>query len=63
MLQIIGKDEIAKRKPYKFSERVAEKIRRRRKERELKMKNRARIIAKIDALDEIISEDVTYGII
>lgn len=57
MIEIVGKDEIAERKPYKFSSKVAAKILQRKKEKEQKRKNMARIIAKIDALDEIIPDD------
>ena len=61
MLQVVGKDEIAKRKPYKFSEKMAEKIRQRKKEREQKRRNIAQIITRVDTLDEIIPEDIIYG--
>lgn len=61
MLQVIDEDEIAKRKPYRFSEKVAEKIRKRRKDKEQKRKNMAQIIVRIDTLDEIIPEDIIYG--
>ncbi len=61
MLQVVDKDEIAKRKPYKFSEKMAEKIRQRRKEREQKRKSMAQIITRVDTLDEIIPEDIICG--
>ena len=61
MLQIVGKDEIAERRPYRFSDKVAEKIRKRRKEKELKRKNMAHVIVRIDTLDEIIPEDIICG--
>lgn len=61
MLQIVGKDEIAERRPYRFSEKVAEKIRKRKKEKELKRKNMAHVIVRINTLDEIIPEDIICG--
>jgi hypothetical protein len=61
MIQLIGKDEIAERKQYRFSDKVVAKMIRRRREKEEKKKNMARIIVKIDTLDEIIPEDVIYG--
>lgn len=61
MLQVVDEGEIAERKPYKFSEKVAERIRKRRKEKEQKRRNMAQIIVRIDALDEIVPEDILYG--
>ena len=61
MLQIVDKDEIAERRPYRFSEKVAEKIRKRKKEKELKRKNMAHVIVRINTLDEIIPEDIICG--
>lgn len=61
MLQVVDKNEIAERKPYKFSEKVSAKIRQRRKEREQNRKNMAQIIVRIDTLDEIVPGDIIYG--
>ena len=56
MLQIIDKAEIAERKPYKYSEKVSAKIRKEKKVREMKRKNMARNITKIDNLTEIVGD-------
>ena len=56
MLQIIDKTEIAERKPYKYSEKVSTKMRKEKKVREMKRKNMARNITRIDTLTEIISD-------
>ncbi len=60
MLQLIGEDELAERKPYKFSDKVREKMMKRKKDKEQKRKNMANVIVKIDSLDEIVGEDVVY---
>lgn len=61
MIQLVEEDEIAERKQYRFSDKVVAKMARRRREKEEKKKNMARIIVKIDTLDEIIPEDVIHG--
>jgi hypothetical protein len=53
MLQVIDKTDIAERKPYKYSEKVSTRMRKERKIREMKRKNMARNITKIDTLTEI----------
>ncbi len=60
MLQIIDKSEIADRKPYRYSEKVSAKMRKERKAREMKRKNMARYIIRIDALTEVV-EDMDNG--
>ena len=54
MLQIVDKTEIAERKPYKYSEKVSERMRKEKKVREMKRKNMARNITRIDTLTEIV---------
>jgi len=54
MLQIIDKTEIAERKPYRYSEKVSAKMRKEKKIREMKRKNMARNITRIDTLTEIV---------
>lgn len=54
MLQVVDKDEIAQRKPYKYSEKVSAKMRKEKKVREMKRKSMARNITKIDTLTEIV---------
>ena len=54
MLQIIDKTETAERKPYRYSDKVSERMRREKKAREMKRKNMARNITRIDNLTEII---------
>lgn len=61
MIQLVEEDEIAERKPYKFSDRVMAKMIRRKKEKEQKRRNMAQVIVRIDTLDEIVSEDVMYA--
>ncbi len=56
MLQVIDKTEIAERKPYKYSEKVSERMRRERKVKEMKRKNMARNITRIDTLTEIVGD-------
>lgn len=56
MLQIIDKSEIAERKPYKYSEKVSERMRREKKIRDMKRKNMARNITRIDTLTEMVSD-------
>lgn len=57
MIRIIEKNEIAKRKPYRYSDRVLEKIRRARQSKEKRRKNMARTIIKINALASILEDD------
>lgn len=57
MLQIIDKTEIAKRKQYRYSDKVSARIRKQKKIREMKRKNMANNITKIDSLTEIIDDD------
>lgn len=57
MIRIIEKNEIAKRKPYRYSDRVLEKIRRARQSKENRRKNMARTIIKINALASILEDD------
>lgn len=54
MLQIIDKTEIAERKPYRYSEKVSERMRREKKVKEMKRKNMARNITRIDTLTEVV---------
>lgn len=61
MIQLVGEDELAERKPYKFSDKVMAKMIRRKKNKEQKRKNMAQVIVRIDTLDEIIPEDIMYG--
>lgn len=56
MLQVIDKTEIADRKPYKYSEKVSARMRKEKKVREMKKKNMARNITKIDTLTEFIGD-------
>lgn len=56
MLQVIDKTDIAERKPYKYSEKVSERMRKERKVREMKRKNMARNITRIDTLTEIVGD-------
>lgn len=56
MLQIVDKDEIAERKPYRYSEKVSAKIRKEKKAKEMKRKNMAYNVTKIDSLTEIIGD-------
>jgi hypothetical protein len=62
MLQVIDKTDIAERKPYKYSEKVSARMRKERKVREMKRKNMARNITKIDTLTEITDNIETDGI-
>ena len=62
MLQVIDKTEIAERKPYKYSEKVSERMRREKKVREMKRKNMARNITKVDTLTEIVGDIEIDGI-
>lgn len=62
MLQVIDKTEIAKRKPYKYSEKVSERMRKEKKLREMKRKNMAHNITKIDTLTEIVDDMEINGI-
>lgn len=56
MLQVIDKSETANRKPYRYSTKVSEKMRKEKKARERKRQNMARSIIRIDALTEIIED-------
>lgn len=56
MLQVIDKTEIAERKQYKYSEKVSERIRKDKKIREMKRKNMARNITRIDTLTELVGD-------
>jgi hypothetical protein len=58
MLQVIDKVDIAERKPYKYSEKVSARMRKERKVKELKRKNMARNITKIDTLTEITDIEI-----
>ena len=62
MLQVIDKAEIADRKPYKYSEKVSERMRKEKKVREMKRKNMARNITRIDTLTEIANDIEIDGI-
>lgn len=62
MLQVIDKTEIAERKPYKYSEKVSERMRKEKKIREMKRKNMARNITRIDTLTEIVNDIEIDGI-
>lgn len=62
MLQVIDKTEIAERKPYKYSEKVSERMRKEKKVREMKRKKMARNITRIDTLTEIINDIEIDGI-
>lgn len=62
MLQVIDKTEIAERKPYKYSEKVSERMRKEKKVREMKRKNMARNITRIDTLTEIANDIEIDGI-
>ncbi len=64
MLQVIDKSETANRKPYRYSTKVSEKMRKEKKARERKRQNMARSIIRIDTLTEIIedmSDDILSG--
>ncbi len=66
MLQIIDKTEIAERKPYRYSDKVSTKMRKERKAREMKRKNMARCVTRIDAITEMvegIDDDVSGNIL
>lgn len=66
MLQIIDKSEIAERKPYRYSDKVSAKMRKERKAREMKRKNMARCVTRIDAITEMvegIDDDVSENIL
>lgn len=56
MLQVIDKTEIAERKPYKYSEKVSERMRKEKKAKEMKRKSMARNITRIDTLTEMIGD-------
>lgn len=56
MLQVIDKSETANRKPYRYSTKVSERLRKEKKARERKRQNMARSIIRIDALTEIIED-------
>lgn len=58
MMQLIDETDVAARKPYKFSEKVSEKMRKERKQKELKRKKMAQSIIRINAFAEVLSEDV-----
>lgn len=58
MIQLVEKNEIAKRKQYKFSDKTKTKMIRKRKKKEIDKMNMVKIITKIDTLDEIVSEDI-----
>lgn len=58
MMRLIDETEVAARKPYKFSEKVSEKMRKERKQKELKRKKMAQSIIRINTFTEILSEDV-----
>jgi hypothetical protein len=57
MLQIVDKSEIAARKPYRYSSKVLERMRKAKKAKERKKQNMARKIIRIDTLTEIIEEN------
>lgn len=56
MLQVIDKSETANRKPYRYSSKVSEKMRKEKKAKERKRQNMARSIIRIDTLTEIIDD-------
>jgi hypothetical protein len=56
MLQIIEKNELAKRKRYRFSSNTIEKRNRKKKEKHMQKRRMAATIIKIDDLKEIISD-------
>lgn len=56
MLQVIDKTEIADRKPYKYSDKVSERMRKEKKVKEMKRKNMARNVTRIDTLTEIVGD-------
>lgn len=58
MIQLIDETEVAERKPYKFSEKVSEKMRKERKQKELKRKKMANSIVRINTFTEIIPDEI-----
>ena len=54
MIQIVDKEEVAKRKPYRFSYEAIKKMARRKKEREIKKIKIATSIEKLNSLVEAI---------
>lgn len=54
MLQIVDKDEVAERKPYRFSYEAIKKMEMRKKEREVKRIKIASSFTKINSLVEAI---------
>lgn len=54
MMQIVDENEVAERKPYKFSYEAIKKMTRRKKEREIKRIRMANSIAKINSLVDAI---------
>lgn len=56
MLQLVDKSETAKRKPYKYSDEVSARMRKDRKLKEVKRKNLAKSIIRVDSLTEIVED-------
>lgn len=56
MLQIVDKTDIAERRPYRYSEKVSARMRKEKKVKEMKRKNMACNITKIDTLTEIVED-------
>lgn len=61
MIQLINENEIAERKPYKFSAKVLDRIRRNRESRERKRREMAQSIVRINDLTEIVPGEIIYG--
>lgn len=60
MIEIVSEEDIAERKPYRFSDKVLARMAKERKEKERKKKEMALSITKIDGLTEIIPEEIVY---
>ena len=58
MIQLVDESEVAERKPYKFSEKVSEKMRKERKQKELKRKKMANSIVRINTFTEVIPDEL-----
>lgn len=56
MLQIVDKNDIAERKPYRYSAKVSARIRKEKKAKEMKRKNMAYNVTKIDSLTETVGD-------
>lgn len=57
MLQIVDKKEVAKRKPYRFSQEVSAKMEKAKKERKMKRIRLSRSIVRVNDFTEIIQPE------